>query len=78
LNEVAELNIYCIPVTPDVSHLEISPLKEDLEANAESIFVTKLVSQFGMVPIFLADPNFVHKPSTGASAKHSDIASYIE
>ena len=33
------------------------------------IFVTKLVSQFGMVPIFLADPNFVHKPSTGASAK---------
>ena len=68
----------CILVTSDVSHLEMSPLKEDLEANAESIFVTKLVSQFGMVPIVLADPNFVHKPSTGASAKQRDIALFIE
>ena len=56
----------------------MSPLKEDLEENALFIFVTKLVSQFGMVPIVLADPNLVHKPSTGASAKQSDIALFIE
>ena len=57
LNAEALLNMYCISVTCDVSHSVMSPLNVLLPPKPLStvpsdpfISVTKLVSQFGIVP----------------------------
>jgi len=66
-------------VTCDVSQLEMSPLKSlppqkpwlFQSSSYPLISVTKLTSQFGIVPYSFPEAQFVHSPVAGASAKHA-------
>ena len=75
LNALADINIEYMFVTRDVSHPEILPLNVALDIKLSSIFLTRLTSQFGIVPYFLVDvPYVVHSPVTGDWLKHELIA----
>jgi len=70
-----EANMLSMSVTCETSQREISALKSERSRNAETIFVTRRVSQSGIAP----NIPFSHKPSSRCEAsfidKHSDIAS---
>ena len=70
-------NIVRMLVTWDVFQFEISPLNLYwyFAMKASLIFLTRLTSQFGIVPKFVVDvPYVVHSPVTGDSLKHELIA----
>ena len=65
-------------VTREVSQPLMSALNFGLLLKAFCIFVTRLTSQFGMVPyFFVVNPYVVHKPSAGDSDKQPVIAALI-
>ena len=77
LNAEALSNIANMFVTRDVSQFVISPLNMFFSPKPTPfgyplISVTKLVSQFGIVPYGFPDAHSVHSPVTGASAKQSE------
>ena len=62
LNDRAYLNIWFMLVTLETFHADMSPLKYSLIAKTLCMFVTRLTSQFGIVPSFRLSPNLSHNP----------------